>query len=45
MDLVKSSAAANVGPNSDLKVWKSEVIQVKKDMVYLFGFELTIPES
>ena len=28
-----------------LKLWKSEPIQVKRDTLYRFGFELTIPKA
>jgi hypothetical protein len=35
----------NSESEEDMKLWKSQAIKVKKDLVYKFGFELTIPDS
>lgn len=40
-----STTDGEVKNDEGLKLWKSEPIEIKKETLYKFGFELTIPKA
>lgn len=41
----KSPTDGEVKGDQGLKIWTSEPIEIKKETLYKFGFELTIPKA